>query len=59
MPIPIRIGTAPDAETFDCRPYRADSNETCVADVPSPAVVHVMVRGYGPSSDYQLSARPE
>lgn len=54
----VRLGDAPDAETYDCRPYRSDSNETCVADVPSPAVVHVMVRGYREAS-YHLTGRPE
>jgi hypothetical protein len=54
----VRLGTAPDLYTYDCRPYAGSSNETCVADLPSPAVVHVMVRGYRDAT-FQLTGRPE
>lgn len=55
----LRLGEAPTTGSFDCRPYRSDSNETCIADVPSPAAVHVMVRGYQAGSTFELVGRVE
>ena len=51
----VRVGSAPTTSSYDCRPYLGGSNETCVVDLSSPAAVHVMVRGYANSSDYELS----
>ncbi len=31
---------------WDCRPYQAGSEETCVVTFPSAGTLHVMVRGY-------------
>ena len=43
----VRFGRAPTATAYDCRPYRADSNETCALTVPAGGGdAHVMVRGY-------------
>jgi hypothetical protein len=50
----VRVGTAPTEELWDCRPYRSGSDETCELDLASPAVVHVMVRGYADSSTFEL-----
>ncbi|HET6613647.1 MAG TPA: PPC domain-containing protein [Kofleriaceae bacterium] len=50
----VRIGQEPTTSSFDCRPFRTGSNETCVVDLPAASVVHVMVRGWAQSSDYEL-----
>jgi hypothetical protein len=50
----VRVGTAPTTATYDCRPYRSDSAETCDIEVTSATPVHVMVRGYTASS-YDLT----
>jgi hypothetical protein len=52
----IRTGAEPTEATFDCRPFRAGSAEQCVVDLPAPAPVHIMVRGWDPSSSYTLEA---
>lgn len=51
----VRVGEAPTTERFDCRPYKTGSTEACEIELPAPAPVHVMVRGYSASSAYQLS----
>jgi len=53
----VRVGTAPTAQLYDCRPYRSGSNETCVVNLTSEAPIHVMVRGYATSSTYQLAGQ--
>ncbi len=54
----VRVGTAPTTEVYDCRPYDPDSDETCEVEITTPAAVHVMVRGYASSSDWELTGRP-
>lgn len=46
----VRVGAAPDFETFDCRPYTDGSNEACDIVVGASGQVHVMVHGFTPSS---------
>jgi hypothetical protein len=53
----VRIGMAPSAKFFDCRPYKSGSNETCDVDLTSPGPVHLMVRGFGDSSDFHLTGK--
>lgn len=53
----VRIGEAPTLERYDCRPYRAGSQETCVVELSSPTSVHVMVQGYASSSEFNLTGR--
>jgi hypothetical protein len=50
----VRGSAAPTTETFDCRPYLEGSNETCELQLASPTSLHIMVRGFAPSSAYQL-----
>jgi hypothetical protein len=50
----VRAGSQPTTQAFDCRPYAGNSNETCRVDLTAPAEIHVMVRGYATTSDYQL-----
>ena len=51
----VRVGDAPTVQNYDCRPYLSGSNERCTVEITTPAVVHLMVRGWNASSDYQLS----
>ncbi len=53
----VRIGDSPSVERYDCRPYKAGSDETCVVELNSPASIHVMVRGYASSSEFKLVGR--
>jgi len=55
----VRRGTAPTTSSFDCRPYKTGSNETCRVTLDAPSVVHVMVRGYASTSDFDLVGRVE
>jgi hypothetical protein len=56
----VRLGQAPTTSSFDCRPYRSGSEESCVVTVGTPAPVHVMVRGYASgSSKFTLTGRKQ
>jgi serine protease len=50
----VKIGREPTASSFDCRPYKTGSNETCEVTLAQPAAVFVQVRGYSGTSSYQL-----
>jgi hypothetical protein len=50
----VRIGMEPSTTSYDCRPYSAGSDETCLVEVTFPATIHVMVRGYSTSSEFLL-----
>ena len=50
----VRIGNAPTTSLFDCRPYKTGSNERCQVSLDAPNTVHVMVRGWAASSDWEL-----
>jgi hypothetical protein len=50
----VRVGTAPTATLYDCRPYKTGSKESCKVDLTTTAPIHVMVRGYAASSTYKL-----
>jgi hypothetical protein len=55
----VRVGEAPTVSEWTCRPYRWGSAETCVVDLPAPAAIFGMVRGWDSSSDYDLVAGPQ
>lgn len=55
----VRIGAAPTKESWDCRPFKSGSNETCVVELTAPTAVHVMVRGWADSSSYALTGRTQ
>jgi hypothetical protein len=42
----VKVGSAPTTSSFDCRPYKTGSNETCSVTLAQPATIHVMVRGF-------------
>jgi hypothetical protein len=52
----VRVGTEPNAQLFDCRPFLSGSSETCNVSLNTAAPVHVMVRGYSTSSNFKVVA---
>ena len=50
----VKVGSAPSTKSFDCRPFRAGSRETCLVEINSPTTLHVMVRGWATSSTFVL-----
>jgi hypothetical protein len=50
----VRIGSAPTATKYDCRPYKTGSSETCQVELGQPAAVFVQVKGYATSSKWKL-----
>jgi hypothetical protein len=50
----IRIGQAPTTASYDCRPFKNSSNETCSVTLPADAKIHVMVRGWSTESEFEL-----
>ena len=50
----VRRGSAPTTASYDCRPYQANSNETCSVTLSAPGTIHVLVRGYAATSAYTL-----
>jgi hypothetical protein len=55
----VRVGKAPTATAYDCRPYRSGTKETCKVNLTTTAAVHVMVRGYASSSSFRLVAKKQ
>ena len=54
----VKRGAAPTTSSYDCRPYKNGSAETCSVTLAQPGIVNVMVRGYAASSTFKLTARP-
>ena len=50
----VKVGSAPTKTSYDCRPYKAGSNETCKVTLAQPAPIGVMVNGYATSSTFEL-----
>ena len=53
----VKIGAEATESSWDCRPFRAGSAEQCTVEIGAPTTLHVMVRGWDPSSDYALDGR--
>jgi hypothetical protein len=52
-----RFGAAPTTNTYACRPYAGDSDESCShTQVDAGGPLHVLVRGYQASNHYALTA---
>jgi hypothetical protein len=51
----VRKGSAPTASSYDCRPYRDGSAESC--SIIGPATVYVGVNGYAASSTFSLNVK--
>lgn len=54
----VKKGARATASTYDCRPYRSDSAETCLVNVTTPSDVSVLVRGYK-ASQVTFTALPK
>ncbi|HUS28233.1 MAG TPA: PPC domain-containing protein [Kofleriaceae bacterium] len=50
----VKVGREPTLSSYDCRPYKTGSNETCKVTLAQPATVGVMVNGYAASSTFKL-----
>jgi hypothetical protein len=50
----VKVGSAPTLTSYDCRPYKTGSNETCKVTLAQPTTVGVMVNGYATSSTFKL-----
>jgi hypothetical protein len=50
----VRIGKVPTTASYDCRPYKTGSNETCQVTLAQPSTINVMVRGYAATSSFDL-----
>jgi hypothetical protein len=55
----VRKGSAPTTASYDCRPYKSDSNEQCLVTLTAPARLYAMVLGYGASSQVRLTGRAQ
>jgi len=55
----VKKNAAATKTTFDCRPYKGGSAETCAVTFDGPGKLNVMVRGYGPSSDFTVKGRKQ
>ncbi len=53
----VRVGSEPTTATYDCRPYKSGSNETCEVKLNAPAKIFVNVRGYATTSTFELAGR--
>ncbi len=52
----VRTGLAPTTSSYECRPFKSGSQETCVVELTSPATIFGMVRGWDASSEFELVA---
>lgn len=52
----VRAGAHPTTTTYDCRPYKTGSNESCTFSAPS-GTYYVMLRGYTAYSGVTVSAK--
>jgi hypothetical protein len=50
----VRTGAEPTVDTWECRPFKTGSRETCVVELAAPAAIHVMVRGWATKSHFEL-----
>lgn len=55
----VRMGSAPTTESYDCRPFKSGSTESCTVDLPAATEIHVMVRGWATESDFELEGASE
>ena len=54
----VRMGQRPTTSNYDCRPYRAGSDEECEIQLATPTRLFVVVRGYaGRDSHFRLTGR--
>lgn len=52
----VRAGSKPTLSAYDCRPYEANSNETCTFATPQTTTYHVLINGYSAFNNLNLVA---
>ena len=52
----LRFGDKPTLSTWDCRPYRSGSSESCTVNVTQSGRYHVMLNAYSAYSGLTLQA---
>ncbi len=50
----VKVGREPSMTSYDCRPYKTGSSETCEVTLAQPAPIGIMVNGYSASSTFKL-----
>jgi hypothetical protein len=50
----VKIGREPTLSSYDCRPYKSGSNESCRVTLAQPSTIGVMVNGYAASSTFKV-----
>jgi hypothetical protein len=50
----VRKDQAPTKTTYDCRPFKSGSAETCTVTFAAAGKLHVMVNGYATQSTFAL-----
>jgi hypothetical protein len=50
----VKVGKEPTMTSYDCRPYKSGSNESCTVTISQPTTIGVMVNGYASSSAFTL-----
>jgi serine protease len=50
----VRRGSQPTTTTYDCRPYKTGSNESCSFTNPQAAIYHVSLRAYSSFTGVKL-----
>ncbi|ASA57781.1 M4 family metallopeptidase [Vibrio gazogenes] len=53
----VKAGSRPSTNSYDCRPYKSGSNESCSINSRSGTTYHVMLNGYSAYSGVKLSLR--
>ena len=53
----VRRTNPPTVITYECRPFKNGSNESCVMTLANPDVIHIMVRGHALKSTVRLVGR--
>jgi len=54
----VRRAAPPTTASYDCRPFKNGSSETCTVTLTAPTVIHVMLRGETTTSTVRLLAQP-
>ena len=52
----VRSALAPTTTSYDCRPYKAGNDESCIFETPVPGTYFIMLRAYSAYNGVTLSA---
>ncbi|MBT0587757.1 S8 family serine peptidase [Alteromonas oceanisediminis] len=51
----VNLGSQPETNRYDCRPYREGNNEVCTFDAPSDGTWHIGIRAYSSYSGVTMT----